>query len=321
MLKRKNVLITGGAGFIGSSLVRKLIEEKNHIIIYDNFSFGSILNLKGLENSVKIVRDDILNYSLLEKVFTDNEIDYVFHLVADPYIPNSFKFPKKVFEAIVHGTKNVLKACEKTYVKRLLFISSAEVYGNYKYLPMDESHPTNPLSAYAKAKLTCEKMISKNKDIDSVILRLFNTYGPRETHPYIIPDLISQFAKSNNIKLGNINSKRCFIFVEDVVNGIVKLIKCNKAVGKIINLGSEKSYSIKELANFIAELMGYNSYRINIEKKRLRPLSLDPKIFECDYSMVKKLIGWRPKVKLESGLIQTIEWFNKNGNEWSWNRI
>lgn len=313
----KNVLVTGGAGFIGSNLVIGLLKENASITVYDNFSFGHISNLDSVKDQIKIVEGDILDFKKLADTLRENDVEYVFHLVADPYVPNSYESPDKVFKIITQGTMNVLLGCMETEIKRILNCSSAEIYGNYEYLPINEEHPTKPLSIYAIAKLAADRfclIMHKEKNIPVLNLRLFNTYGFRETHPYIIPELISQLSKSKNVELGNIQSRRSFIFIEDAVRGFIELMRCNKAIGESVNLGSDKSYSVKELADIIGEIMDYSSVNITIKKNRIRPL--DPKVLECDYTKVNKLVDWKPKINLKVGLKRTIEWFEENDGKW-----
>jgi|SRR3989344_29787 len=317
-LKNKNILVLGGAGFIGSSLVRGLMKEGANVIVYDNFSFGHIKNLQEIGQNIKVINADILDYEKLSSVIQQHNVKIMFHLVANPFIPNSYKYPEEIFNLITKGTQNVLKACEQLEVEKLLYVSSAEIYGNYKYLPIDENHPCKPLSVYASAKLAADKKCSeayKQKKIPVTILRLFNTFGPRETHPYIIPDLISQLSVSNIARIGNTKSKRSFVYVEDVIDAFMKIMKKNLN-GEIINVGNNYSYSIEQLAKIIGNLFGHDKIKIVIESKRKR--KLDPKNLECDYSKAKDIIDWKPKTSFEEGLRKTLDWFEENGRNWVW---
>ena len=321
-LKNKNIMVLGGAGFIGSALARGLLKKSANVVVYDNFSFGHISNLAEIEDKIKIVKADILDYSKLLGIVRKNNIEFICHLVADPFVPNSYRHPDRVFNLITQGTQNVLNACKESEIKKIIYFSSAEIYGNYKYLPIDESHPANPLSVYAAAKLAADNMccLYPYKNGTSVTtLRLFNAFGPRETHPYIIPELISQLSRSNIARLGNIKSRRSFLFVNDVVDGTIKLLESNnKSKNAIFNLGSDKSYSIEELVHIVGEMLGRKNIKVIIDKKRKR--HLDPKILECNYKKVKILVGWKPKTDFESGLKNTISWFLENGRKWGWEK-
>jgi len=317
-LKGKKVLVLGGAGFIGSALVRGLLKEGANVIVYDNFSFGHLANLKEIEGQITIINGDILNKEHLVESFKENEIEVVFHLVADPYVPNSYRDPDGVFNLITKGTENVANACVEASVEKILYLSSAEIYGNFKYLPIDERHPPNPLSVYAKAKMEAEKLcasFNEKHGIPLTTVRLFNAFGPRETHPYIIPELISQLSKSNVIHLGNLESRRSFIFVDDAAGGMIEIVK-RAPNGELLNLGTERSYSVRELAFIIGKMFRHGDVKIIVDRQRQR--DSDPKALECDYSKVRKLIGWQPTTSFESGLEKTRKWFLQNGSRWIW---
>lgn len=314
----ENVLVTGGAGFIGSSLVRELLKKGAEIFVYDNFLSGDLHNLEEVKNEIRIIRGDILTENFAN-LLIKNKIDYLFNLAAEPYIPHCYERPDKFFQINAGGALNVMLACKKAGIKRIMQYSSSEVYGTASYIPMDEEHPLNPASTYAVSKMAADRLcytLYYEQKLPIIILRQFNTYGPRETHPYIIPELITQLSKTNELKLGNIRARRDLTYVEDAVKGAISLMKCDAAVGQVVNLGSGLDWSIEELANIIAKLMGWDSIEIEVEKERLRPLDVER--LQCNYSKAKRLCGWEPKVSLEEGLRKTIDWYGKNGNRWVW---
>ncbi len=317
-LQDKKVLVTGGAGFIGSMLVRALLKEKADITVFDNFFSGDMINLVEVQDRIKILNGDILSRKFVN-VLTGNNIEYVFHLAAEPYIPDCYDRPEKFFEVNANGTMNVMLACRDAGVKRIVHYSSSEVYGTAKTVPMSEEHPTLPLSTYSVSKLAADRMcytLHHEQKIPIIILRPFNTYGPRETHPYIIPELITQLSKSNKLKLGNIKASRDLTFVEDSVKATILLMKEEKAVGDVFNAGTGKDWTVEQIAHVIAELSGQDTLDIEIEKARLRPL--DVQRLNADSSKLKKLTGWEPKTDLKSGLEKTIKWYKENGNKWVW---
>ncbi len=317
-LEDKNVLVTGGAGFIGSTLVRELLKENARVVVYDNFFSGDMSNLEAIRKEIDIISGCILDPQL-KNILANKDIEYVFNLAAEPYIPHCYDRPKRFFEVNANGALNVMLASKETGVKRVLQYSSSEVYGTAKYVPMDEKHPTLPCSTYAVSKLAADRLcftLHHEQDIPVIILRQFNTYGPRETHPYIIPELITQLSEKNRLKLGNIKASRDLTYVEDAAKGAIKLMKCKKAIGEVINLGYGVDYKVEELAHIISELMGWDSIDIDIEKERLRPFDVER--LNSDQSKAKKFIDWKPRIDLKEGLRRTIEWFKENDCKWIW---
>ena len=319
-LQGKSVVVTGGAGFIGSTLVRSLLKDGARVTVYDNFFSGDMSNLQEVRKDIRIVTGDILNKNFVH-VLKGNDAEFVFHLAAEPYIPHCYDRPEKFFEVNANGTMNVLLACRDAGVKRVVSYSSSEVYGTAKTVPMDENHPTLPLSTYAVSKLAADRLcftMHHEQDVPVVILRPFNTYGPRETHPYIIPELITQLSNGNNLRLGNVKASRDLTFVDDSVQAAISLIKEEKAVGEVFNAGSGKDWSVEQLAHMIAEMSGHDSIEIDVDKSRLRPL--DVQKLNADSTKLKKLTGWEPKVDIKAGLQKTVDWYRKNGSKWVWER-
>jgi len=321
-MKEENVLVTGGAGFIGSALVRELSKEGANVVVYDNFLYGDRCNLVDVEeNHIQTVNGDVLSWKIYNAI-KKHDVQYVFHLAAEPYIPHCYDNPEKFFDVNVKGTMNVLMACKTFDVKRVLHFSSSEVYGTAQYTPMDENHPTLPLSNYAVSKLAADRLcfvFHHEHGIPVIILRPFNCYGPRETQPYVIPEIISQLSRGNIVKLGNIKAKRDFTYVEDTVKAAIAAMKSDISNGEVVNVGSNKAPSIEELAYLVGKLIGYDDIEIEVDSSRLRPM--DVNVLQCDYSKIKKYTGWEPIVNIEEGLKRTIDWYKENGKRWSWERL
>ena len=308
-LKDKEVLITGGCGFIGSEIVKQLSLIGANVTILDNLSSGKEKYIKKFSN-VKLIIGDLVDYDLVKDVVKNKE--YIINNAALPFIPDSFHMPKKFFEVNVNGTINIaLATIKEKKAKRFVHISSSEIYGTAKYTPMDENHPTTPQSTYAVSKLAGDRVVftmHKEHNLPAVIIRPFNSFGPNITQPYIIPEIISQIERSDVIKLGNLNAKRDLTYVSDTVNGIILSMVKEGIVGEVINIGSQRSYSIKDLVYLISDIMG-KKVSIEIESSRFRPYDVDTLI--CSYERANKILGWKPEVTVREGLKNTIEWSKK----------
>ena len=308
-LKDKEVLITGGCGFIGSEIVKQLSLIGANVTILDNLSSGKEKYIKKFSN-VKLIIGDLVDYDLVKDVVKNKE--YIINNAALPFIPDSFHMPKKFFEVNVNGTINIaLATIKEKKAKRFVHISSSEIYGTAKYTPMDENHPTTPQSTYAVSKLAGDRVVftmHKEHNLPAVIIRPFNSFGPNITQPYIIPEIISQIERSDVIKLGNLNAKRDLTYVSDTVNGIILSMVKEGIVGEVINIGSQRAYSIKDLVYLISDIMG-KKVSIEIESSRFRPYDVDTLI--CSYERANKILGWKPEVTVREGLKNTIEWSKK----------
>ena len=308
-LKDKEVLITGGCGFIGSEIVKQLSLIGANVTVLDNLSSGKEKYIKKFSN-VKLIIGDLVDYDLVKDVVKNKE--YIINNAALPFIPDSFHMPKKFFEVNVNGTINIaLATIKEKKAKRFVHISSSEIYGTAKYTPMDENHPTTPQSTYAVSKLAGDRVVftmHKEHNLPAVIIRPFNSFGPNITQPYIIPEIISQMERSDVIKLGNLNAKRDLTYVSDTVNGIILSMVKEGIVGEVINIGSQRSYSIKDLVYLISDIMG-KKVSIEIDSSRFRPYDVDTLI--CNYERANKILGWKPEVTVREGLKNTIEWSKK----------
>lgn len=312
----KNICVIGGAGFIGSHLTDKLIEKGNNVLVLDNFISGSLKNINKKAEWLSFdIRSSPETLALLLK---DTQINQVYHLAAEPYIPECFERPREFFEVNAMGTMNVLLACEKADIEKVVYYSSSEVYGTREGKITEET-PVFPHSTYAVSKLAGDRLaftLAREHKIPVITLRQFNCYGPRETHEYVIPEIISQLTKSDTIHLGNIKAERDFLYVEDAVEMAIELMERGKA-GEVYNLGAGSYYSIEQIAKWIAEIMG-KKIKIEIDSKRLRPFDVER--LWCDNSKIYKVINLRPKIPFKTGLEKTINWFYENGYRWGWEK-
>jgi len=302
--------VTGGAGFIGSEVVRQLCELEAEVTVFDNFSSGKMEYIKKFD--IKVVRADICDDEVISKVLKDQEM--VTHLAALPFIPDCYHHPDEFFKVNVMGTVNMMqKSIKSETVEKFVHISSSEVYGTAKYVPMDEEHPTIPHSTYAVSKLAADRVVftmHKEHGFPAVIIRPFNSYGPNITQPYIIPEITLQLLSVNDcVQLGNVEVSRDFTYVTDTARGIIMALTNKNAVGETINLGSNREIKIRDLVFLMAKLLG-KQVKIERDPTRLRPYDVERLL--CDYTKARKILGWEPKVSLEEGLKRTIEWIVNN---------
>ena len=309
--KESEVLVTGGAGFFGSEVVRQLLSKGAHVTVLDNFSSGKRKYLPKDKN-LKVIRGDIKDEATTKRAVKDKS--FVFHLAALPFIPDSYYHPVDFFKVDTLGTVNMLwSSVNSNSVEKFLHLSTSEVYGTAQYSPMDESHPTTPHSTYAVSKLAGDRAaftIHKENGFPTVIIRPFNAYGPRYTEPYIIPEVITQILSGvRKLSLGNVNSSRDFTFVSDSVDALLLAMEKKKTVGEIINVGSGRDVKIGDLVRKIAKVAGVK-IEIKFDESRIRPYDVNRLI--CDNKKARKLLDWKPSTSMEKGLKTTFDWAKKN---------
>jgi dTDP-glucose 4,6-dehydratase len=300
-------MVTGGAGFIGSELTRQLALSGADVTVFDNLASGKKEYLAKL--SAKLVVGDICDKDRVAQCMRDQQI--VYHLAALPFIPDSYVNPEEFFRVNVEGSINLIRqAIDSHTVERFIYLSSSEVYGTAQSVPMNEDHPTRPHSTYAVSKLAADRTVFtlyKEHGFPAVIVRLFNSYGPNITQPYIIPEIALQLLEgSRHLTLGNVDSSRDFTFVEDAARAIILSSLSNQAVGVA---GSGRDIKIVELARLIAKIIG-TEFSLENDPSRLRPYDLDRLV--CDSSKAKRLLGWEPKVDIEDGLRRTVDWIRQH---------
>ncbi|MFQ6065305.1 MAG: GDP-mannose 4,6-dehydratase [Candidatus Bathyarchaeia archaeon] len=310
-LAEKRVLVTGGAGFIGSEVVRQLVYEGADIAVLDDFSSGKMEYIEKFDG-IRIVKGDVCDDETISRGIKNQEL--VVHLAALPFIPDCYYHPEEFFRVNAMGTVKIMQeSIRSKAVEKFIHVSSSEVYGTARYVPMDEEHPTLPHSTYAVSKLAADRAVFsmlKEHGFPAVIIRPFNSYGPNVTQPYIVPEIALQLlSHGNSVQLGNVDSSRDFTYVEDTARGIVMASTCSKAAGETINLGSGRDVQIKELVFLMAELLG-KRVKIRKDSSRLRPYDVDRLL--CDPTKAKRILGWQPNVSLREGLERTIEWIAGN---------
>jgi len=315
------VAVIGGAGFIGSHLVDYLIEEREcNVLLLDNLISGS---RSFIHPKAKFQWFDIRDSeNELSDILKKHQIEYVFNYAAEPYIPLSFERPLHVFNINAFAALKVLHACHETGVKAILQVSSAEIYGQTSG-KLDEATPIVPHSSYAVSKVSISGLVQvrwKEARVPAIAMRQFNCVGERETHPYVIPEIISQISRSSGknalLRLGN-NSTRDFQYVGDAVRMAVDLLEKGQ-FGEVYNMGSEETIQIYDLARLIGTLMGVE-VEIETDPTRVRPWEIWH--LQSDNTKLYQAITTRPQVSLKEALERTILYFKANGCKWEfeWN--
>ena len=314
MLERLKILVTGGAGFIGLHLVEKLMEMNNNVIIYDNFDkyyLNKETNIKNLARNdlFKLIEADILNYEILRNA-TKN-MDVVFHLAAQPGVRFSMENPIKTSEVNITGTLNVLRAAREAGVKRVIFASSSSVYGQPKYMPVDERHLTEPISIYGASKLAAEKycrIFDDQLDLPVTILRYHTVYGPRQRPDMAIRKWTKAIFENKPIVIyGDGTQSRDFTFISDIIDGTVRAAEVEDIGGEIFNLGGGTRVSVNDLVKLLIETSEVDDVQIVHEPPRLGDVSDT----HADIRKARKTIGLNPNVQLRDGLKCFVEWYRK----------
>jgi dTDP-glucose 4,6-dehydratase len=315
----KKVLVTGSEGFIGSHLVEHLVKKNYRVkafVLYNSLSnIGWLSSLdKNILNKIEIYFGDIRDLKNLSKSF--NGIEYVFHLAALIGIPYSYTSPKSYIDTNIIGTYNILECCLNYKIKKLITTSTSEVYGSALKIPIDENHKLQAQSPYSASKIGADKLTEsyiKSFGLKAIIVRPFNTYGPRQSTRAIIPTIITQALKTNIIEIGSIYPKREFNYVLDVCSAFEKIIKNNKLIGQEVNVCSGKSISIIDLIKLISKIMEKN-ITIKRKKNRERPKNSEVNNLVGSNKKLLKNIKQKNTTSLNQGLKKTIEWFSDKKN-------
>lgn len=315
---KTKVLITGADGFIGSHLTEYLVEKNFHVKAlsqYNSFNNWGWLEDVNCKNNIEIVSGDIRDLNFCRNITKDIEI--VFHLAALIAIPYSYVSPQSYLDTNIKGTLNICQASKDNKVSRIIHTSTSEVYGTAKYVPIDEKHPLQPQSPYSATKIAADSIAMSFYnafDTDITIARPFNTFGPRQSARAVIPSIIVQAAAGvDQILLGDTSPTRDFNYVDDTCRGFLKIAESNKTSGKTLNIGSGKEISIEETFNEIKKIMNAK-IKIKKDKTRLRPKKSEVYRLLADYSELKNITNYEPKISFADGLKKTIEWILKPEN-------
>lgn len=310
-----NILITGGAGFIGSTLCDKILKEDNKIIVIDNFNdyYNPELKEQNIQHNInnknyKLYRGDICDNSLLKRIFDENKIDVVVHIAASAGVRPSIDKPIDYVKNNIEGTVNILEIMKANNVKKIVFASSSSIYGNCKEEIFSEDlKVTEPISPYAASKSACEQFLytySKLYDIQVVALRFFTVFGPRQRPDLAIRKFIDLIKENKPIPVyGDGTTIRDYTYIDDIVDGIIGAINYNDTQYEIINLGGGAPVSLNQMIETIEKVL---NKKAKIERL---PMQMgDVNKTAADITKAKKLLNYNPKTSFESGIIKFIDW-------------
>src|SRR3984957_10321046 len=275
-LQNKHVLVTGADGFIGSHLVEHLLRagaQVTALVQYNSFNFwGRLEEIPSLPQ-IQVVTGDIRDSHFC--LGLAKNVDALFHLAALIPIPYSYRAPESYVETNIKGTLNLCQAALQGGVQKFIHLSTSEVYGSAKYLPIDEQHPLQAQSPYSASKIGADAVATSfysSFQLPLVIARPFNVYGPRQSARAVIPAIVSQIAAgATEVKLGNLTTTRDFTFVDDMCRGLLAVASLDNVVGEVFNIGSNQEISMGDLFRFVAEIMSSDA-RTEVDPERLRPV-------------------------------------------------
>jgi UDP-glucose 4-epimerase len=303
MPERSNaILVTGGAGFIGRALVQVSLENGCRVAVYDNLSFGRKSNLTPFQDEIIFFEGDIRDEKVLDQAWKAFKPECVIHLAALHFIPYCDAHPKETLEVNVGGTHAVLNACVRWGVRTTVFASTGALYASATH-PLNElQDQPAPVDVYGLSKLLGEQICSffnVNTGLNCRVARFFNAYGPYETNPHLIPHIMESLRKGPSIELGNLHTKRDYVYVEDMANILFRYSQIDGEKQTIMNIGTGVEYSAEEIVECVADLLG-TPIKILSNPKRTRQVDKQHQI--ADTTKLIELVGYSPKHTLRDGL-------------------
>ena len=308
-------LVTGADGFIGSHLVERLLLEQVEVtalcLYNSNGSIGWLEEIPGVRDRVDIQLGDVRDSEFVDRVVREHST--VFHLAALIAIPYSYLAPRSFVETNVIGTLNVLEALRRNAGIRMINTSTSEVYGTPKSTPISENHAIQPQSPYAASKASADDLCrayAASFEIDVLTLRPFNTYGPRQSLRAVIPTILMQMLSgASEIRLGSLHPRRDFTFVEDTVDGFIRMARADVNRGTTIQLGTGTSVSIGEVVELCRDITG-SSAVVTVDDERIRPAASEVQVLLSDPTRAGEVLGWSPRTDLRSGLEHLASWLD-----------
>lgn len=314
-IRNCSVAVVGGAGFLGSHMVRHLVEDRGcKVLVIDNLVAG---RREFIHPAARFEYADITgSESHLRKLFEHHKVRHVWNWAACPYVPFSFERPVHVFDVNAFGAMKVINAAWEAGCEAIGQVSSAELYGEQEG-PISESVPVKPHSSYGASKAAVDFWVQarwREAKVPVLALRQFNCVGPFETHEYVVPTIISQLLQGEVVRLGN-NSERDFLYAGDAVRMATELLE-KGSFGEVYNSGSGESVRIYDLAERLGRIMGRGHVFIEVDPARVRPWEIWS--LRADSSKLYSVIETRPEVSLDSALERTVAWYHQNGGRWPW---
>ena len=316
--KGVRVLVTGAGGFIGSHLAEELAERGARVralVSYNGRSDWGYLEETPakLRSRIEVRAGDVRDAHFVDDLVEGRDV--VFHLAALIAIPYSYAAPSSYFETNVQGTLNVLQACRRRKVGKVVHTSTSEVYGTARYVPIDEKHPLQPQSPYSASKIGADALAEsfyRSFGVPVAIARPFNTYGPRQSARAVIPAITSQLlAGRPELRLGSLAPVRDFNYVADTVAGFLAVAASKRTVGETVNLGSGRGVSIGQVARALMKLTGTRA-RVIEDKSRVRPGKSEVFRLVCDSAKARRLAGWKSAWRLEDGLRRVVAYVRQH---------
>ena len=312
----KKVLVTGAGGFIGSHLVEALVERGARVralVHYHNDSTWGGLDHSPVRNDVEVVQGDVRAWDSVALALEGQEI--VYHLAALISVPYSYWTPQDYLMTNAAGSLNVFQWALKAGVERVIHQSTSEVYGTAQRVPMDEAHPTDPSHPYGASKLAAEQMamaMHRVYGLPVVVIRAFNTYGPRQSIRAVIPSAITQALARGEIRLSNLQSTRDFLHISDAVAGLVRAAEVPSAVGQVFNLGTGQELAMWQVGEMVVEALDRCQVPIVEDIDHARPERAEVHRLCADSRKAATLLDWRAQVPVWEGIPAAVEWFGQN---------
>ena len=311
------ILVTGSSGFIGSHLTEYLVERGYEVVAFDRYNnnnhYGWLEKSK-YKKKIEFILGDIRDYDSVNKAM--KSCQGVMHLAALIGIPYSYISPTAYIKTNVEGTLNILESAKNLKLKQVIITSTSEVYGTAINKKLSENDELKAQSPYAASKIAADQLslsYYRSFGLPVKIIRPFNTFGPRQSARAVIPSIITQALSKNKIKIGNLNTTRDFLYVEDLCAAYEKILKSKKLLGEVTNVGVDSEISIKNLILKISKILKIKLIPV-VEKRRVRPQKSEVLRLKCDNTKIKRMTNWKPKYDLDEGLNKLIRWIKEDDN-------